>query len=128
MVVQDVLDPSLAVLMITSTLVETGGGVVLAGAALLSSPAEVLWLPLPVLVLSSSLPLLDVVWDGGGVVEEPPSGAEVAELALEVVEPAGADAGVEVLLSPALELEDDCSGVGVDDGEEAVFDGPSAED
>lgn len=127
-VVSVVLDPSLAVLTITSTLVETGGGVVVAAAALLlSPPAEVLLLPLSVL-LSSSLPLLDVVLDAGGVVVEPEaSGVGVAELELGVVEPAGVDAGVE-LLSPALALEDGASEVGADDGEEAELDGSSAAD
>lgn len=127
-VVSVVLDPSLAVLTITSTLVETGGGVVVAAAALLlSPPAEVLLLPLSVL-LSSSLPLLDVVLDGGGVVVEPEaSAAGVAELELAVVEPAGVDAGVE-LLSPPLALEDGASEVGADDGEEAELDGSSAAD
>lgn len=133
-VVSVVLDPSLAVLMITSILVETGGGgVVEAAAALLSlPPAEVLLLPLLAL-LSPSLPWLDEVWDGGGVVEEP--GPEPAvgdgELVLAVVEPACVGGGVELLspaLPPALVLEDGASEVGADDGEEAELVGVSAED
>lgn len=91
---------------------ETGGGVVPAAAALLSlPPAEVLLPPLWAL-LSPSLPLLDEVWDGGGVVVEPPA-AGVGELELGVVELACAVAGVE-LLSPALVLEDGASEVGAD--------------
>jgi hypothetical protein len=110
-VVSVVLDPSLAVLTITSTLVETGGGVVEGAAALLSlPPGEVLLLPLSVL-LSSSLPLLDEVWEGAAVVEEPEPPVGVGELLLPEVGPACVAEGVE-LLSPALGVEDGASEVG----------------
>lgn len=128
-VVSVVLDPSLAVLTITSTLVETGGGVVVGAAALLSlPPAEVLLLPLSAL-LSPSLPWLDEVWDGGGVVEEPESAVGDGVLELAEVGPACVGGGVELLLSPGLGVEEGASEVGAADvGEAAELDGVSAED
>lgn len=128
-VVSVVLDPSLAVLMITSTLVETGGGVVVGAAALLSlPPAEVLLLP-PPLLLSPSLPWLDEVCDGGGVVEEPEPAVADGVLELAEVEPACVGEGVELLLSAALALEEGASEVGAADvGEAAELDAAAAED
>lgn len=128
-VVSVVLDPSLAVLTITSTLVETGGGVVVGAAALLSLPpaAEVLLLP-PSLLLSPSLAWLDEVWDGGGVVEEPAPSVADGVLELAEVGPACVGGGVE-LLSAALGVEEGAAEVGAADvGEAAELDGVSAED
>lgn len=131
-VVWVVLDPSLAVLTITSTLVETGGGVVVGAAALLSLlPAAEVCLPLPppslLLSLSPPPPWLGEVWDGGGVVEEPAPAVVDGVLEPAEVEPACVGGGVE-LLSAALGVEEGAFEVGAADVGGAVeLGGASAE-
>lgn len=111
-VVWTVLEPSLLVMVTTSTLVETKVDTFELGAdsSLSSLPAVVLWslLPLlPLLPLLSLPPPLDVLLTGGVVVAGAEAPADVVEPGAEVVESAVVDAGVVVLLPPGAGVEEE---------------------